>query len=88
MLAHDIEDISQYLQDNWSEKVKIDFLIRLTEQFTLISKMPLMFRASAKKPDVRECVMRKNTVIYYRIVEERFVQILSIQSTRRNSASS
>ncbi len=81
----DIEDISKYLQNNWSEQVKIDFLVRLNDQFKLISKMPLMFRASAKRSGIRECVMQKHTLIYYRIVEEGFVQIVSIQSTRRGS---
>ena len=81
----DIEDISKYLQDNWPEKVKIDFLVGLHDQFKLIGKMPLMFRSSAKRPGVRECVMHKHTIIFYRIVDTRFVQILSIQSTRRGT---
>ena len=81
----DLEDISKYLQSNWSEQVKMDFLVRLNEQFKLIGKMPLMFRVSAKRPGIRECVMHKHTIIYYRIVAERFVQIVSIQSTRRGT---
>lgn len=79
----DIEDISQYLQENWSDKVKMDFLTRLVDQFELIGEMPLMFRASIKKPGVRECVMNKHTIIYYRVVDNRFIQVLSIQSTKR-----
>lgn len=82
----DIEDIFKYLQENWPEHVKMDFLVRLNEQFKLIGKMPYMFRASPKRLGVCECVMNKHTIIYYRIVEERFVQILSIQSTRRGIA--
>lgn len=82
----DIEDISKYLQENWSEKVKIDFLVLLNDYFKLIGKMPFMFRASTKNRGIRECVMHKHTIIFYRIVDDRFVQIVSIQSSKRNSA--
>lgn len=82
----DIEEISEYLQQNWSEKVKMDFLIRLTEQLQAISEMPYMCRASASKPGVRECVMNKHTIIYYKVVDGKLIQVLTIRNTRRGFA--
>ncbi|MCF2496021.1 type II toxin-antitoxin system RelE/ParE family toxin [Dyadobacter chenhuakuii] len=81
----DIEDISTYLAENFSEKAKIDFLIRLTDQLKLISEMPLMFRASITKAGVRECVLNKHTIIYYQATDE-LVKVLTIRNTKRDNA--
>lgn len=82
----DIEEIAEYLQENWSAKVKMDFLIGVTDKVEAISEMPHMCRASADRPGVRECVMNKHFIIYYRIVDNRLINVLSIKSTRRNNA--
>lgn len=82
----DIEEIAEYLEQNWTEKVKMDFLIRITDQLQNISEMPHMCRASMSKPGVRECVMNKHIIIYYRVVDNRLIDVLSIKNTRRNSA--
>ena len=80
----DIEEISTYLAENFSEKVKIDFLIRLTDQLTLISEMPFIFRASATKNGVRECVLNKHIIIYYQVTDK-LIQVLTIRNTKRNN---
>jgi plasmid stabilization system protein ParE len=81
----DIEEISAYLAENWSEKTKLDFLIRLTDQLKLISEMPYIFRASAAKKDVRECILDKHTIIYYQVIGET-IQVLTIRNTRRENS--
>lgn len=45
--------------------------------------MPYMYRASARKPDVRECLVNKDTLLYYRIQEQE-VEIITIQDTRQD----
>ncbi|WP_084165743.1 type II toxin-antitoxin system RelE/ParE family toxin [Dyadobacter crusticola] len=81
----DIEEIAAYLAARWSEKAKLDFLLSLTQQIDLISKMPYMYRASASKSGVRECVMKKHTLIYYEIVNDDLIRILTIRNTRKES---
>ncbi|WP_439559170.1 type II toxin-antitoxin system RelE/ParE family toxin [Dyadobacter sp.] len=81
----DIEEIASYLAENWSEKVKMDFLINLTQQMDLISRMPFMYRASASNPNVRECTMNKHTMIYYEIVNEELIKVLTIRSARKGN---
>jgi hypothetical protein len=41
--TEDIENISRFLQINYSNKVKLDFLVRLSEKLLLIEKMPFMY---------------------------------------------
>jgi len=82
----DIEEIATYLSENWSEKVKTDFLLNLTAQIDMISKMPYMYRASASKPNVRECTLNKHTLIYYEIVNEDLIRILTIRNSRKGKS--
>jgi plasmid stabilization system protein ParE len=78
----DIEEIAEFLTSNWSAKTKMDFLLALTKQMELISKMPYLYKASQKKIDVRECIMNKHTVIYYRVLSDS-VEIITVQGTKQ-----
>lgn len=78
----DIEQIADYLSKNWSERTKIEFLILLTEKMKLISTMPYLYKASQKQFNIRECVMNKHTILYYRVLEET-IEIITIRNTRQ-----
>jgi plasmid stabilization system protein ParE len=78
----DIEQIADYLAQNWSERIKIDFLLALTEQMKLISKMPYLYKASQKQANIRECVMNKHVVLYYRVLDTS-IEIITIRNTRQ-----
>jgi len=47
--TEEIEAIASFLQNTYSNKVKVDFLVWLSEKLLLIEKMPFMYPASAKK---------------------------------------
>ncbi len=78
----DIEQIADYLAKNWSERTKIEFLLTLTEQMKLISKMPYLYKVSQKQSNVRECVMNKHTILYYRVLDST-IEIITIRNTRQ-----
>jgi plasmid stabilization system protein ParE len=44
----DIEQIADYLAENWSEHAKLNFLVTLTDKIKLISQMPYLYKASQK----------------------------------------
>lgn len=75
--------IVTYLSENWSSQAKVDFLVELSRKVELISQMPRMYRASERKENVRECVINRHTILYYRI-EGQQVEIITIQDSRRN----
>ena len=76
------KNIADYLSKNWSERTKIEFLILLTEKMKLISTMPYLYKASQKQFNIRECVMNKHTILYYRVLEET-IEIITIRNTRQ-----
>ena len=78
----DIEQIADYLAKQWSEQAKLNFLVTLTEKMTLIGQMPYLYKASQKQSDVRECVLTKQTVLFYRVTETA-VEIITIRSARQ-----
>ena len=83
----DLESIASFLQNQFSNKVKTDFLVRLSERFLLIEEMPLMFPVSPKNKQVRRCVIHKNVSCFYEVTDN-YVFILSILDNRINPDSS
>jgi plasmid stabilization system protein ParE len=79
----DIEETANYLSENWSEKVKMDFLVRVTENIQRIAEMPYLFRSSPKGNFIRECVLDKHHILYYRINDDT-IEIITIRSSREN----
>ena len=81
--ADNLADIVAYLSQHWPAQVKIDFLAELSHKIELISQMPQMYRASRRKNGVRECVVNRHTIMYYRIQGQQ-VEIITLQDSRRN----
>lgn len=82
-----LDAITTYLAEQWSQRVKTDFLAQLSDKLSLISRMPYMYRSSATKSEYRECVINKLTILFYQVNEaEKTVEIISIQSTRSGPA--
>lgn len=79
----DIESIADFLATQFSNRAKIDFLLRLSEHFTLIEKMPLMYPASLTHPSVRRCVVHKNVALFYQLTDE-LILVLAVVDTRTN----
>jgi addiction module RelE/StbE family toxin len=78
----DLDRIVDYLAQNWSGRVKIDFLAALSDKLATLSRTPLIFRASITEQGIRECIINRNTVLYYRIIENQ-VELLSFRSPRQ-----
>lgn len=79
-----LDEIIGYLRENWSEKTKLNFLAQLSEKINQIAKMPYMCRASRKKKGLREAVINKYIILYYR-VSSQAIEIVTIQDSRKNS---
>ena len=81
----DLEFIATFLEINYSSRVKMDFLVKFTEQILLIEKMPFMYQASTSNPLVRRCVVHKNASFFYKVTDEH-IFILSIVDTRSDNS--
>lgn len=80
-----LDQLLDYLEFNWSSKVRDNFLIKLDRSFSTISTMPYAYPASQKMPHLRKCVITPLTVAYYRINEENIeVEIITVIDSRSN----
>ena len=78
-----LDDLVEYLESKWPAKVKKEFLKKLLNSVTLISKNPYLFPASEKKKEIRKCILTKHNSMYYRVMKDE-IEIITIQDNRRN----
>lgn len=78
----DIQNIIQYLTDNWTEREIKRFFQRLERSISIIQIFPHAFPISPTNPSIRKCVNQKLNSIYYWIGETE-ITILSISDNRR-----
>ncbi len=62
----DLEDLLDYLHQNWELKVAIKFLDQLELRTDLIQNNPKMFPVIHQKWQIRKCVITKHNALYYR----------------------
>jgi plasmid stabilization system protein ParE len=83
--THDIDDIAKNITQLWSEKVKTNFLVAISEKLMILEKNPFIYRKSISKPNLRECVVNKHVIMYYAVDEDnREVIILSLKNTKQS----
>ena len=58
--------ILSYLETEWPEKSKRDFIKKLDDTFNRISQNPKAFPASQKFPQIRKCVITKQVSVFYK----------------------
>ena len=63
----DLDNILEYLQDEWSEKEVKLFKSLLSKKLGLISKYPKLFPSSKIRPSIRRSVLSKQTSIFYNV---------------------
>ena len=56
-----LEKLFDYLLENWSLKVKSDFVKKLDKSIDLIKLQPESFPQSEKNPGLHKCVITKQT---------------------------
>ncbi len=79
----DIEEITDYIFENWGNAICNKFLARFEEVCNIISATPRMYSLIHKKERIRKCILTKQNTIYYR--ERRYrIEILAIFDTRQN----
>ncbi|MEQ5791720.1 type II toxin-antitoxin system RelE/ParE family toxin [Muricauda sp. NFXS6] len=78
-----ISELLDYLQENWSLKVKSDFVEKLDKSIDLIKSNPKIFPKSDKKSGLHKCVISKQTTLYYQF-NSQTIYIVTIFDNRQN----
>lgn len=79
----DLQNIIDYLSENWTSREIQNFAKRLDKRVDLIALNPKLFAKTSKRKNVRRSVLTKHTVIYYES-DEATVTILSLFDSRQN----
>ncbi|MGY5351111.1 type II toxin-antitoxin system RelE/ParE family toxin [Wenyingzhuangia sp. IMCC45533] len=78
-----LEKLFKFLLENWSLKVKSDFIKKLDKNINLIKINPESFPQSENKIGLYKCVITKQTTLFYRYTREK-ITIVTIFDTRQN----
>ena len=81
--AADVSRINQYLLDNWSERVRDNFIKKLRKSVGVIQTMPLAYPVSVTKINLRKCVISPQTSLFYTMKGDDIV-IVSLLDNRMN----
>lgn len=76
-------EILYYLDLNWSEKIKTEFLKRFIKQINHIKQNPYLFPIAEYGKDARRCMITKHNALYYRNINDA-VEIITIHNLRQN----
>jgi len=76
------EGILNYLEINWTEKEKRNFIVATDKIIQLISKQPDLFRKSNSLNTYEALVTKHNLLLY--IVKKDTVDLITFWDTRRN----
>jgi plasmid stabilization system protein ParE len=83
LASTDFENILEYLSNNWSILISINFLESFDHIIEIILENPSIFPFSNKKLGIRKCVLTKHNTLFYREVDNT-IELLRVFDTRQN----
>ncbi len=78
-----LENLLNYLEVKWSDRVKQNFIQKLDNSIQQIQNYPLSFEKSEIKIDLYRCVVTKQTTLYYKF-DSKKIYIVTIFDNRMN----
>jgi len=60
-----LQELFEYLTENWSLKVKSNFIKKLDKSISILQDNPEIFPLSKNKKSLHKCVITKHTTLYY-----------------------
>jgi len=81
-----LDSLLVYLEEEWSAKVKQEFVLKLDKSLKQIQRIPNSFPESEKIRGLRKCVVTKQTTIFYKY-SDTSIDVLTIFDNRQNPKS-
>lgn len=78
-----LDSILDYLQTEWSEKVKTDFISKLEKTFEQIQKYPNSYKKSQKIKGLHLVIVSKQISYFYRF-DKKTITIITFFDNRMN----
>ncbi len=85
LAEYKLKKLTEYLLEQWSFKVKKDFLAKLTKKIQQIQSQPESCPKSNELGGIYKCVVTKQTTFFYRVNFEREeIEIITLFDTRQD----
>jgi len=81
-----LDSLLVYLENEWSTKVKHNFILKLDKSLKQIQKLPDSFPESEKIRGLRKCVVTKQTTVFCRY-SDTSIDVITIFDNRQNPKS-
>lgn len=75
--------IIQYLKKEWSDKSADRFIDLLREKISKIKEYPYSYNTLAGREDIRRCVIKKQTTLYYKVGKNK-IEVITLYDSRQN----
>ncbi len=82
--ADSLENLFQYLENEWSVKVRNEFIKKFENAVYQIQKFPEIAPASKEIPNLHRYILTKQTSLFYR-VDKTSITIITVFDNRMNS---
>ena len=77
-------DNISYLIEKWDTAVLNDFFNEVDNTIAHISNNPYLFPAYKTSETIRKCVLTKQITVYYKIVDDRTIDLLTFWNSYQN----
>ncbi|MCK0155958.1 type II toxin-antitoxin system RelE/ParE family toxin [Cellulophaga sp. F20128] len=85
LAEYKLKQLTEYLLEEWSYKVKKDFLVKLTAKIEQISEFPESCQKSLASGGIYKCVVTKQTTFFYRVnFSKKEIEIITLFDTRND----
>ncbi len=81
-----LDNLLVYLEEDWSTKVKHDFVQKLDKSLKQIQELPDSFPESDNIRGLRKCVVTKQTTVFYKY-SDTTIYVVTIFDNRQNPKS-
>jgi len=78
-----LDKLFDYFLNEWSKKVKDEFIEKLSNSIEIIQTQPEIFPESKKGKNLRRCTITKQTTLYYRF-NSKHIYIVTLFDTRQD----
>lgn len=78
-----IEDLLEYLEIKWSERIRKKFATRLYQTVKIIQINPEAFPLSESNKKVHKCVITKQSTLFYKFNSKK-IEIIAFFDTRQD----
>lgn len=78
------DNLVNFLEQKWEKKVIVKLFSELNECLDLISNNPELFPVFSKKKNLRKCVIRRKTLLLYKIKSKDKIELVLLVDTRQN----